>query len=426
MKTINNNVMLVLFVCGMLVFAANIAAAGTITHFGFTDDLSSQISDTKTYTHAVDFGNQASYPLATVNGVAFVPRSGVGIFPAGGSATIGTGWADIPNAHPGTGGNAVAATGDVGNLVRDFNYNNNNAQIRLSGLTVGQTYDLRLYHRIWGGNRTQDFSFTTDPTAGPEDTITFNPDNHGGAPVNVANSEFVTSYQYTASSPYLTIGAAQAGDGTYHAYGLTNEIVGSVVETQVIDGLFNTGVDGSGVKVASGSNDSHFTITELGGVAVSQPAIVVDRNGAWVSEGQAGKYISSSGNRSGPDGITTYETTFELLDTLDPETAQITGFWATDNQGVEILLNDEVVVSGNNQFLSLDYFEIGPDSPFVTGENTLAFRVNNAGAGDMGLVVTDIFGTAQLVPPAVPEPSTFALAALGLLGFAAFARRRKG
>ena len=95
-------------------------------------------------------------------------------------------------------------------------------------------------------------------------------------------------------------------------------------------------------------------------------------------------------------------------------TAQISGFWASDNEGLEILLNGQVVHTGNNQFASQEYFEIGPGSPFVIGENTLAFRVNNAGAGDMGLLVTDIVGSAQL---AVPEPASIAL--WSLLGLAA-------
>lgn len=187
-----------------------------------------------------------------------------------------------------------------------------------------------------------------------------------------------------------------------------------------IPGLFNTGVDGNGIELPAGSVDPHYEIIELGGTLGVHDAYAVNRNGAWVDDGAGAQYISSASDRQGPGGITTYRTTFDLTEFF-PDTAEVTGYWATDNAGVEILLNDQVVFTGNDEFYGLWQFHIPTGSPFVRGINTLDFRVNNAGAGDMGLLVTGLVGTAALVP----EPSTLALAALGVLGLAFWRRRRR-
>ncbi len=210
-------------------------SAGTISYVPISGDADSGISTVKTYTHAIDFGNQpAGGGIATVNGVIFANGS-AGSFPAiGGSwQTVGTGSSTLPGNHNGNNGaDAYLTAGGMRELVYDMIYNDATAVITLTGLTPGQQYQFRLYNRIWGtGTRTQDIGFDTDGVGtditGAEDTAVFSEDDASAPDPSFATSTqvYALTYDYTLSSGVttLTIYINQTATGTYHLYGLTNE-----------------------------------------------------------------------------------------------------------------------------------------------------------------------------------------------------------
>ncbi len=211
-----------------------------ISYEPITSDADSGISNSKIYTHAIDFGTQAVGGVATINSVVFVDGDG-GSFPAigGGSETIGTGASSIPVDHAGDSGANAYVTGDMQDLVYDMTYNDATAQINITGLTAGKEYQFKFYHRVWGGDRPIDFGFDTDGIgsgiAGSEHTGSFNeadatdPDASFGSSTQV----YALTYNYTLSAGVttLTIYIDQTGTGSYHLYGLTNEELPSILGT---------------------------------------------------------------------------------------------------------------------------------------------------------------------------------------------------
>jgi len=145
-------------------------------------------------------------------------------------------------------------------------------------------------------------------------------------------------------------------------------------------------------------------------------------SGPWYANSATSKWIAPEFNTvNSLGGDYAYQTTFDLTGLL-PETATISGYWASDNAGGDILLNGQVVSSGNAQFGSLTQFVIPPGSPFVDGLNTLEFRLNNASQGYTALRVEGLQGRA--ISGIIPEPAAVAVWA-GLLGLALCVRRRK-
>ena len=214
-------------------------AAVGISYHPITGDGDSEITNTTTYTHAVDFGTDS--PRAQINGVQFQAGGTTFGSIAGTSATIGTGTTTIPTAH---GGNTSAApylngalACDMEALVEDMNYNNVTGVITLTGLTPGQDYRFRLYNRQWGttagSGRGQDIGFDTDGVgsdiSGAEHTAAFEADDASLPDPSFAtfSQVYALTYDYALSPGVSTLTVyvnRMAGDsGTYHMYGLTNE-----------------------------------------------------------------------------------------------------------------------------------------------------------------------------------------------------------
>jgi hypothetical protein len=182
-----------------------------------------------------------------------------------------------------------------------------------------------------------------------------------------------------------------------------------------IPGLFNSGVDPLGVKLAVGNTDPHYTVLENAGAQA-----IVTNNGAYVQVPTAA-YIweTASGN---PGSVNrTFRTTFDLTG-LDPLTAILSGSWSTDNAGLDILINGVSTGISKVGFGAFTPFSI--NSGFVAGLNTLDFVVQDQGAPG-AFAVNDLAGTASVIGAVIPEPSTVALLGGGLLGLAGFARRRR-
>lgn len=127
-----------------------------------------------------------------------------------------------------------------------------------------------------------------------------------------------------------------------------------------------------------------------------------------------------------PSGDYSYTITFDLTN-LKPNTAIVTGSWASDNESGIWLNGIFTGLSDDNQFYTLTPFTLqaGQNVSFLPGLNTLEFRVNNGGPGGpgdpSGLLVYGLQGTAA----PVPIPTTIWLLGAGLAGLLGLRRKFK-
>ena len=151
--------------------------------------------------------------------------------------------------------------------------------------------------------------------------------------------------------------------------------------------LFNTGVDNSKMPLADGETDPHYVLSISADPAFTGPDTKVVLSdvfpmGAWVGNDNISKWISpraDAGEWNSP-GIYVYTLSFSLHG-FKPETAEIKGFWTTDNNGADILINGRSTgyFTQYNAFQNGFYpFEI--KEGFIKGFNTISFVVNNGEA----------------------------------------------
>ena len=239
----------------------NLSGAGTVTSspgvkigapVNFNNDAGTGISNTKTYSHALDF---ADGPDIAINGVNFTA-----------AGTSGANWNLAGAGAVAGGGNP--ATGDINRLLTNFYYGGNPATLTLSGLTPGTSYETHLYQRQWGGDRTQLFNFS----AGSASNSLFFDSDASGSPSYL-------SFRYTAdASGSVTLTTTQIGAGTYHWYGLSNEVVAApaaplLTVGDASDSVFSGSMTGplaltktgAGKLELSGSNSNTGATTVSGG-----------------------------------------------------------------------------------------------------------------------------------------------------------------
>jgi hypothetical protein len=154
------------------------------------------------------------------------------------------------------------------------------------------------------------------------------------------------------------------------------------MEAAVIPKLYNTGVDDTGSPLADSTMDTHYKITDSPDPDAPGPDTFTLTPGfpvgPWLAEGPNSRWIAPSPTQGtgNAEGNYTYEITFDLTG-LDPATAVINGQWATDNDGVDIVINgNSLGLINSAQFVSWTAFTI--DSGFIDGKNTLQFVVHNA------------------------------------------------
>jgi hypothetical protein len=237
---------------------------------------------------------------------------------------------------------------------------------------------------------------------------------------------------------------------------------------EAIPGLFNTGVSGSGTALSQNATDTHWeivaspveailsgstTITGTVSNFYNGPARADWINGwttftansgsaTWITAGNAsllpGQFEDQDVNAN--IGLYTFRTTFTIPEAFS--SAQITGLWAADNIGGQVVnygvnnpdpntitnfvrLNGNVISPGQTVYgFTAQPFTIS--SGFIQGVNVLEFNVSNL-IGDYAPnpVGTQIVFTSATY--AVPEPrvSMLAVTGLGIVGFRHFRRRTK-
>ncbi|MGK0188943.1 MAG: hypothetical protein ACI9R3_004758 [Verrucomicrobiales bacterium] len=188
--------------------------------------------------------------------------------------------------------------------------------------------------------------------------------------------------------------------------GETTTEVATLTLGSLVPGVFSTGVDDNGEQLFELDVDPHYQLT-VNADSESSDALVMTGipSPPWVEQGPDSEFPDSQwigpiDNTNGAEGDYIYRMSFDLTG-FDPATVVLTGSWATDNTGPDMLLNGvSTGLSNAGNFDSFTPFTI--NSGFVDGGNVLEFVVNNAGnaANPTGLRIDNLraVGTAVDVP----------------------------
>jgi hypothetical protein len=313
--------------------------------------------------------------------------------------------------------NNSVGNGGIGTMLQDFYYGGME-NFTQAGLTPGVTYSIRFYTTPFGtpgGDRVQTLTEgSTLPIATNASTPSYSEDagvrqilNYTFTPINAA--------QRTINFTPQTIGNSE------HQYAFSTQIASTSLQGAVT-GLHNTGVNDD-ETVSTSASDIHYTLVAApAGVALGPANVDTAGNGfqgGWLNNDALSQWISPPGANTSaavPPGDYTYQTTF----TTNGSTAgmTLTGLWATDDTGADIIVNG---VSQNEPnpdgFSEFTPFTIGN---LVSGVNTIDFVVDNGGnsPNPTGLRVEWLD-----VADVTPEPASISLAALATLSLL---RRNRG
>jgi hypothetical protein len=189
----------------------------------------------------------------------------------------------------------------------------------------------------------------------------------------------------------------QSGDYAVVVSNAVSAVTSRAAKLKVLEripGLFSTGVGADGAVLADYAVDPHYRLV-ANADGQSEQALVEDSTlfpivaGPWVANTAVSKWIGPRGDTAGAaGGDYAYEVSFDLTG-FDPSTVFLLGAWATDNVGMDVLLNGHSTgLLNGNQFAS--WTELTLTSGFVAGRNTVRFVVNNAAEGWTGLRVDDL------------------------------------
>ena len=151
----------------------------------------------------------------------------------------------------------------------------------------------------------------------------------------------------------------------------------------------------------------------------------------WLNDASSttSRWITTSTATNVPFGDYVFRTTFDLTGFV-ANTATITGQWAADNTGLNILLNGTSLGFTSSGFSAYSPFTVTSGNPaFLAGLNTLDFVVRNdpgepPADNPAGLRV-QLTGQANLVATPVPPTALLAVFGFGTVGFGRLVRRRR-
>jgi hypothetical protein len=189
--------------------------------------------------------------------------------------------------------------------------------------------------------------------------------------------------------------------------------------------IFNTGVDATGQPLPDGTiGDPHYTLVSTPPGPTTDIRVRTSAGGypipPYVGDNSISAWIGPNNDPAvdGPVGAYDFRTTFQ-----SPFAGKltITGQWATDNEGIDILLNgastgNSIPDPGLGAFTGFHPFTITGTA--LAGTNTLDFLENNDGGPTA--VRVEIASAS-----AVPEPTGLSLLGIGIVGLAGAWWRRK-
>ncbi len=164
--------------------------------------------------------------------------------------------------------------------------------------------------------------------------------------------------------------------------------------TVAIPGLYNTGVNNAGEPLPNGSFDFHYNLEGVGAPYAVTSAIGFPIP-PWLGDNGLSRWVAPEANTDAAPNPYFYRTFFDMRG-LDLATAQITGRWAADDQGLGIHINNfsipQPTIAGFGEFTP---FQI--TTGFLPDSNSLTFIVSNGGTqlNPSGLRV-EMSGTAAL------------------------------
>ncbi|HEY3251639.1 MAG TPA: hypothetical protein VGK25_11025 [Ignavibacteria bacterium] len=167
-----------------------------------------------------------------------------------------------------------------------------------------------------------------------------------------------------------------------------------------IPGLYNTGVDNNKFPLADGEIDQHYMLTLSADERYPGPDVkVVFSDGfplnTWVQNDNESKWIAprADAGEFNAAGVYVYNISFSL-DAFKPETAEIKGYWTTDNNGADIIINNNSTHFGTDYTaFAYGFYPFEIKRGFTAGINTISFVVYN-GEAPTGLRVV-IYGEAE-------------------------------
>jgi len=223
------------------------------------------------------------------------------------------------------------------------------------------------------------------------------------------------------------------------AFGLALVSIFGTAEAAPIMSLFNSGVNASAQPLPNATiGDPHYKLVSVPSgssvlrIITSAQCSIGFCSSAYVGDDSLSTWIrpNNPGGLYDPTGYYDYQTTFSLTG-LNPATAQISGQWAVDNEGVDILINGvstgitlgAIGSPSNSTFDSFHSFLI--TSGFTSGINTLDFITYNDvtnGCCNPTALRVGMTGTASVAS----EPASFGVLAVGLIGLYITRVRRHG
>lgn len=227
-----------------------------------TDDESSGIDAANEYTHAISGGG-----VESVNGVDFELLNNNST-PENFEWEVSSVKNQIDNNNGAwdTVGGGVTGEGLLG-LLGSFTFNNDgnpgsNQTFTLTGLVPGETYENRLYMRKWADNtsRTQELTYT----AGDQEpnSIIFSEDHPELPPFSFLSRDvgWYLGYTYTADDSgtlsircdvLATPDGVEGAPGSYHMYGMTNQVSSAPVQLQITEILYDAELPQISIKFNS-------------------------------------------------------------------------------------------------------------------------------------------------------------------------------